>query len=467
MDEGHSTVADGHCNHHTNPFHGNWSLHMGSADNRYGASSSVLTRIIDNLAGNSGCGIRPEFLPVAGLHMLHGARRRIRTYCRKPTFFQRYDGALIAPQSLLIIIDMTFIHERPKAIAILWSIAGFFGTGFVAVVPYLSDHGDEWRAYYRYWSIPAIVSVVLVFFLFPETYFKRPTVAFDGLIVLQSATEKLTVFKDIEADSDIYRDLPKLPTHVGLLGQYNIWRSRFASWKSMGRCYPQVAFCLLNPLIFWMAIAVSVNYAGMMFIGTSYPRVLQEAPYNLSSAEVTLVNIASALGGLVAYPVGVYPIQKVLDSLARKNRGVREAEHYLVGLILPVITGAASSLIYGMAAHYGLHISAYYCANGLNGFSWVTIAITTTMWVTEAFPRWAAPALAAMGGGSFLITFCMTFALAPWTIAHGFRLVGIELAVLQLVSGLVAVPIAFWGKSARQAIHGRWADERGGALRPL
>jgi hypothetical protein len=440
---------------------------MGSADNRYGASSSVLTRIIDNLAGNSGCGIRPEFLPVAGLHMLHGARRRIRTYCRKPTFFQRYDGALIAPQSLLIIIDMTFIHERPKAIAILWSIAGFFGTGFVAVVPYLSDHGDEWRAYYRYWSIPAIVSVVLVFFLFPETYFKRPTVAFDGLIVLQSATEKLTVFKDIEADSDIYRDLPKLPTHVGLLGQYNIWRSRFASWKSMGRCYPQVAFCLLNPLIFWMAIAVSINYAGMMFIGTSYPRVLQEAPYNLSSAEVTLVNIASALGGLVAYPVGVYPIQKVLDSLARKNRGVREAEHYLVGLILPVITGAASSLIYGMAAHHGLHISAYYCANGLNGFSWVTIAITTTMWVTEAFPRWAAPALAAMGGGSFLITFCMTFALAPWTIAHGFRLVGIELAVLQLMSGLVAVPIAFWGKSARQAIHGRWADERGGALRPL
>jgi MFS family permease len=383
------------------------------------------------------------------------------------SLFQRCDGALIASQSLLIIIDMTFIHERPKAIAVLWSIAGFFGTGFVAIVPYLSDHGDEWRAYYRYWSIPAIVSVVLVFFLFPETYFKRPTVAFDGLIVLQSATEKLTVFKDIEADSEIYRDLPKLPTHVGLLGQFNIWRSPFASWKSMGRCYPQVAFCLLNPLIFWMAVAISINYAGMMFIGTSYPRVLQEAPYNLSSGKVTLVNIASALGGLIAYPLGVYPVQKVLDGLARKNRGVREAEHYLVGLILPVITGAASSLIYGMAAHYGLHISAYYCANGLNGFSWVTIAITTTMWVTEAFPRWAAPALAAMGGGSFLITFCMTFALAPWTDAHGFRLVGIELAVLQLMSGLVAVPIAFWGKSARQAIHGRWADERGGALRPL
>jgi hypothetical protein len=367
----------------------------------------------------------------------------------------------------LIMIDMTYIDERPKAIAILWSIAGLFGTGCVAIAPHISHRGTEWRAYYRYWSILATVSFVLAFFLFPETYFKRPTVAFDGLIVLQSATEKLTVFKDIEADSEIYRDLPKLPTPAGILGQFNVWRSPFASWISMGRCYLQIAFCLINPLVFWMSIALSINYSGMMFIGTSYPRILREEPYRLSSEGITLVNLASALGGLVAYPIGVFPVQKVLDRLARRNRGVREAEHYLVGLILPVLTGAASTLIYGFAVQYGLHISAYYCAYGLNGFSWVTIAITTTMWVTEAFPRWAAPALAALSGVGFLITFGMTYALTPWTEAHGFQLVGIEFAVLQLISGLVAVPIAFWGKSARQAIHGRWADERGGALRPL
>lgn len=362
---------------------------------------------------------------------------------------------------------MTFIHERPKAIAFLWSLAGLFGTGFVAIVPYVSDQGKQWRPYYCYWSIPAGVSIVLVFFLFPETYFKRPTVAFDGLIVLQSATEKLTVFKDVEADSDIYRDLPDLPTHIGFLGRFNIWRSPFASWTSMGRCYPQIAFCFVNPLIFSIFIAVALNYTGMMFIASSYARILGEAPYNLSSQALSLINIASGLGGLVAYPVGVLPVQYVLNCLAKRNRGVREAEHYLVGLILPVLTGAASSLIYGMAVHYSLHLAVYYLAYAMNGFSWVTIAITTTMWVTEAFPRWAAPALAAMSSGGFLVSFGLSFAAAPWTDAFGFKIVGIELAVLQIVSGLVAVPIAFWGKSARQAIHGRWADERGGALRPL
>lgn len=362
---------------------------------------------------------------------------------------------------------MTFIDERPKAVAILYSIAGLFGTGFVAIAPYISDGGNQWRSYYRLWSIASTVAVILVFFLVPETYFKRPTVAFDGLIVLQSATEKLTVFQDIEAESDIYRDLPDLPQQVGVLGRYNVWRSSFGSWTSMARSYPQIAFCFLNPLIFWMSLALALNAAGMLFISTSYPRILGEPPYNLSSESLTLINIASALGGLVSYPLGVLPISSILDRLTRRNRGVREAEHYLVGLILPVLTGAASSLLYGFAVHRSLPLFVFYIAYGLNGFSWVTMCITTTMWVTEAFPRWAAPALTAMSAASYLVTFGLTFASAPWTIAHGFKMVGIELAIMQIVSGLVAVPIAFWGKSARQAIMGRWSEERGGALRPL
>lgn len=362
---------------------------------------------------------------------------------------------------------MTFIDERSKAVAMLYSIAGFFGSGLVVIAPYISDGGSQWRSYYRSWSIAATISVVLVFFFLPETYFKRPTVAFDGLIVLQSATEKTTVFQDTEAESDIYRDLPDLPQERGFLGRYDVWRSSFGSWTSMARCYPQIVFCLLNPLIFWVAMALALQAAGMLFIGTSYPRILGEHPYNLSSEPLTLVNIASAIGGLVGYPLGTMPVQLILDRLARRNRGVREAEHYLVGLVLPVLTGAASSLLYGMAVHHSLPLSAFYLAYGLNGFSWVTISISTTMWVTEAFPRWAAPALTAMSAMSYLVTFGLNFASAPWTYAHGFKMVGIELAVMQIVSGLVAVPIAFWGKSARQAMAGRWSEERGGALRPL
>lgn len=372
-----------------------------------------------------------------------------------------------------MMIDLTFIHQRPRAIALLWSLAGFAGTSSLALVPYISSHGGDWRQFYRYWSIPTAISFVLIFFLYPETYFKRPTIAFDGLILLQSATEKLTIYKDNEADSDLYRDLPDIPSGSQRTGvnrlrdRLGLSRSPFASWTAVWRCYYQMAFCAINPLLFWVFIASSVNFAGMLFIGVTYAQILRSFPYSLPSVLITYVNVCSGIGALFALPLGGFLTGRVLNRLARRNRGVREAEHFLLAYILPVITGALSTTIYGFAVQYRLHFAFYYLANGLNGFSWTTLSIANTMWVIEAFPRWAAPAISVLGGGCYILSFTMSFALKPWIAAHGYVLVGIELAALQVLGGLVAVPVAFWGKSARQAIHGKWADERAGALRPL
>ena len=93
--------------------------------------------------------------------------------------------------------------------------------------------------------------------------------------------------------------------------------------------------------------------------------------------------------------------------------------------------------------------------------------IANTLWVTEAFPRWAAPAIAVVFGGCYFLSWAMSFALVPWIESHGYMWVGIELMIFQIVGGLVAMPVAFWGKSTRQAIAGRWAEDRSGALRPL
>ncbi|KAF2646222.1 MFS general substrate transporter [Massarina eburnea CBS 473.64] len=372
--------------------------------------------------------------------------------------------------ALLMLIDMSFIHQRPTAIAALWSAVGLFGTGGLFCVPYLSDQGLDWRLFYHTWSIPTGAAFLLAYFLAPETYFKRPTVAFNGLILLQSASEKLTVFEDHDK-SDLYRDLPEFPIDnpkgQGIMHLIGFGRSPFASWKSMGRCYLQIGFCFINPLIFWVLVASSVNFAGMMFIGTTFSIILSASPYKRSSHQIAFVNLSSGIGGAIAFLFVGILMCSVLKYLSKRNKGVREAEHYLIGYIPTVFTGALSTLFYGLAVHYKWHFSVYYIAYGLNGFSWVSLSIGNTLWVTEAFPRWAAPALVVVGGGCYLLSYSMSFALVPWINAHGYLLVGIELTVLQVVTGLIAIPIAFWGKGLRQRIHGRWANERGGALRPV
>lgn len=288
--------------------------------------------------------------------------------------------------------------------------------------------------------------------------------AFDGLIVLQSATEKLTVYKDDTVDSEIYRELPDLPSEFSL----SLSRSPFASWSSMCHCIFQMAFCSINPLIFWVIFVSAIHWTGVLFIGSTYTAILRSPPYNLpATSSLILINISSAIGALMAYPVGGLLIDKILRRLAQRNSGVREAEHYLVGYIPPAIIGAASTLIYGLAVQYKLNVGFYYLSCGLESFSWIALSISNTLWVTEAFPRWAGPAIAVSGGASYILSFSLGFALSPWLNAHGFGLVGIELAILHILAGLVALPVAFWGKSARQAIHGRWSEERAGALRPL
>lgn len=120
------------------------------------------------------------------------------------------------------------------------------------MVPVISHDGRDWRNFYHYWMILVIVSLIVTFVVYPERYFKRPTVAFDALIVLQNATEKLTVYQDKERDSDIYRDLPDYPVRTGFAGfrdRVGLSRSPFASWISMGRCFLQMGYCAINPLI--------------------------------------------------------------------------------------------------------------------------------------------------------------------------------------------------------------------------
>ncbi|PVI02405.1 MFS general substrate transporter [Periconia macrospinosa] len=373
--------------------------------------------------------------------------------------------------STLIVIDMTYIHQRVNAIAALWAATGSVGTSFLVFVPLISQQGRQWRFFYMVWSVLAASSIVIGFFLVSESYFKRPTVAFDGLILLQTATEKLTVHEDQERDSDLYRDLPQFPIddlhNRTLLQRLGLARSPFASFKSMGRCYLQMIFCFVNPLLFWVFIASSFNFAGMMYIGATFPRILSSPPYSLTPNVVVTINVASGAGAVIAFFSTGCITSVILRRLSKRNKGVREAEHYLVCFIPAVVMGGLSTLIYGLAIDRSWHIVAYYFAYGLNGLSWVSLSIGTLLWVTEAFPRWAAPAIAVVNGGCYILSFSMSFGLGPWIHRYGYLTVGLQLTGLQFIGGLIVIPIAFWGKSARQIIHGRWANERSGALRPL
>jgi hypothetical protein len=349
----------------------------------------------------------------------------------------------------------------------VWSIAGFCGTSVVSSVPLITNSGIRWQHFYLSWAIPCAISCVAAFTLCPETYFKRPTVAFDGHLVMQSATEKIFIYEDQDDFKD--KDLPDTPSQsvwMAITEYFRMPRATAGGWKAMARCYPQILLCLLNPLIFWVGLLNAAVFAGMMFIGETYASVLSKEPYELPNHLIVLVNFSAGVGSLLAWPASGPMVAGLCKYFSRRNKGVREAEQYLVAFVLPVLAGTLSTLVYGIAVQHRLHFSVFYLSYGLNGFSFTGLAIANTLWVTGAFPRWAAPGLVIVGGGSYMASFGLSAILFPWLHSQGPLRVGLQLSALQLGLGGVIVPLVFWGKRVRQYIHSRWGKWEDGALRP-
>ncbi|KAH9208091.1 major facilitator superfamily transporter [Leptodontidium sp. 2 PMI_412] len=365
----------------------------------------------------------------------------------------------------LMVIDITFIHQRPQAIAMLWCVVGSITSTLLATIPRAIKPTTTWRIFHYSWAIPALLSLLLAFFFYPETYFIRPPVAFNGRILVQSATEKVRIYEDWE-EVPGGKALPETPNQRPWIRDLKFRGITWGGWKAMRGCYSQVLGCLVNPLIFWVALLNACVLASMLSISETYVEILKNPRYNLSRNACALIHMAGAIGALVAYPVSGCLTASVTCRLTIRNHGVRDAEHYLPAFILPIITGIVNIVIYGVAAEYKWHYMWIYFAYGLSVFTFISLSTANILWVTEAFPRWAAPALVVISGGSNIASFGISFGIMPWIRSQGQANADIEIGVLIAVIGLVAVPIAFWGKDLRQHIHERWGTSQLGALRP-
>ena len=351
--------------------------------------------------------------------------------------------------------------------AIYWGVGASLALIILSLLPFMTDVNNNWRPFYKIWTIPTLLGTVLVYIFAPETYFVRPPIAFDGRILVQSGSEKVQLYKNW-AEVPGGKPPPNVPApsaFILFLKQRRIFRKNI-DWKAMGACYPQIFLCLGNPLVFWVAVLNAINFGGMMSIGITFPITLSKPPHSLSPHLISLVNLAAAGGALLAWPASWVVLNCVTKRLTLRNHGVRHAEYYLCAFLLPVISGAASVILYGFAAERGWPAAWTYFAYALNGFSSIGSGIANTMWVTEAFPKWAAAALAVVGGVSYIVSWGLSSVIPRWLDSQGYLNMNIEIGLAMLLVGFVGIPIAFWGKNVRQFLHGRWGTYEGGGLRP-
>ncbi|KAI6358954.1 hypothetical protein MCOR25_007217 [Pyricularia grisea] len=448
----------------------------------------------------------------------------------------------IPTAGLLMAIDITYIHQRPLSIALLWTVGR--GTTFIilALAPQILDLERQWRAFYFIAMCWAFLALLLVYFWCPETYFLRPPVAFDGRILVQTGHERIKIYDEWSqvpgAGAHESRPLPPLPMPLQPLelpplplmdvgssrsgttenkskymatstvrsyepslfsyptvstsassrraekfrgkfrripGLPGVKRAQRSSWRGAAAVPVQMVLCLANPLVFWVIMHKTASFLGTIVIRQALPKVLHSPPYNMSAATAGYVDFAAALGCFVSMPLTYITTNRMLHRLTWRNKGVRRASYYLPGFILPVTAGFLGNLLFGLSAapigspeyvskfHHWTVVSTAWM---LTQIAFTGESIVSTLWVTEAFPQWAAGALAAVSGLNFMFAVGVNTAVPRWLESQGQLKMNLEIAVAILVAGGLGIPFAFWGKRMQQYLPGRHGAFMTGALRP-
>ncbi|KAH9211215.1 major facilitator superfamily transporter [Leptodontidium sp. 2 PMI_412] len=384
-----------------------------------------------------------------------------------PNFYHHVVAQSI--QSLgLMLIDLTFIHERIMVISIFWSVGGAISNAMIAVVPRIDNLFHSWRGFYYVLFLLALLSSLVAFFLCPETYFHRPALAFDSRVLVQSTAERVMIYENW-TEAGVQKALPALPVTMAELraDELKIWGLDIPDrWSRMGAIYPQILLLLLNPLVFWVMILNALATTGILAFDLSYGVLLLSPPYSLSIDKVALIKLACAAGSLATFPIAGLLNSKITRRLATRNGGRQSVEYYLPSFILPVITGFLAQFLYGLAAQRKMHYSLIFVAYGMMYFSFISLYTCNSLWAVEAFPCFAAASLTVVMGISYILPFALSFVIKPWTASVGQLSMHATLGGLILGVGSIGIPIAIFGKQWRAAILKRYGNMQGGALRP-
>lgn len=196
-------------------------------------------------------------------------------------------------------------------------------------------------------------------------------------------------------------------------------------------------------------------------IGTTYGNILTNAPYNWPQSSVSYINCGQIVTALLALPMFGYGSDKLIKFFANRRGGLHEPETRLIPLVIPVIVGTITAVLYGQGAThpdryhwftYAWAIAAYYfCFIGAN-----IVAIT---YLLDSYPTRAGPLLIIICAFRGIISFGVSYGITPMTDSLGFDGGFGLFGGLTAAFGLLGIVVYFTGKRLR-ALTGRFTKDK-------
>lgn len=255
----------------------------------------------------------------------------------------------------MVIGDIFFLHERGRYVGIYF----FALFNSMCLGPLIAgaceQHFGTWRIFY--WIISGVsgVSCLAIIFLHPETKYARDStlITSGGSMILQkqkmggldeladveqieSIPENLTEADDSAGGSS--ESLSAIDPHLGRgrpsRHQFRLIQAKDKKALSQVSRHVFTPFQLLSfPIVLFGAWMLAGHAWGLLLVNYVQSITLTAPPYEFSSSQVGLSNLALACGG----SLGVLTAGPMSDWVAmyrtRRNGGVREPEMRLIAMI--------------------------------------------------------------------------------------------------------------------------------------
>ena len=207
------------------------------------------------------------------------------------------------------------------------------------------DH--SWRMIY--WVCTALIGVctILVIFTLPETSWRR-----EGATTYTDGADKTNaaVVQEKETAPTISA-LP--PRKTKFHWDLKIFSTTYTH-ESLVTLILRLIIAVSLPAVLWASLVNAVTIGMVILISTNFSAAFS-ATYGFQPYQSGLTYIASIVGPLIAILCGGWITDQIADMLTVKNGGIRTPEMRLPIMIVPLITGPLSCMLYGAGIAKGLH----------------------------------------------------------------------------------------------------------------
>lgn len=206
--------------------------------------------------------------------------------------------------------------------------------------------------------------------------------------------------------------------------------------------FPNIAWVIcLNGLTLGVNIAIATTYGG----------IISSPPYNWPQSNMSYINCGQIFTALVALPLLGYWSDHFIQWAARRNMGIYEPEFRLVPLVLPIIIGVFTIILYGQgAAHpFRFHWFLYVWTVAGYFFTFVGSSVIGITYLLDSYPTRTGSCLVVVCVCRSIISFAITDEIAPFVSAFGYDGTFLAFGVLTGFLGLLGIPIFAFGKSIR------------------